>query len=84
MRCNSGKRAYRTETLAVDALLEAHVHFDYRPGTGPVNFYKCEECGEFHLTSRGASNSKLTEALANGTIYKLKRAAAWNDKLKGR
>jgi len=84
MRCSSGKRAYTTETLANEALLQAHVLFNYRAGTGPVNYYKCEDCGAYHLTSQGLMNAQLTEALANGTIKKLKTAAEWNDKFKGR
>lgn len=82
MRCRSGKRAYTTETLATEALLEAHVHFDYRMGTGPCNHYRCEDCGEYHLTSQGSMNAQLAEALANGTIKKLKMAAAWSNKFK--
>lgn len=84
MKCISGKRAYVSEQLATDALLEAHIQFEYRTGTGPVTFYKCEDCGNFHLTSQGAMHARLTEALANGTIQKQKAAADWGNKFKKR
>ena len=84
MRCTSGKRIYVTETLANDALLEAHVQFDYRVGTGPVNFYKCDDCGNYHLTSKGPMHVQMATALANGTILKLKTSARWTAKLTGK
>lgn len=84
MRCSSGKRAYTTEALAIEALLQAHVLFNYRTGTGPVNYYKCEDCGAYHLTSQGLMNEQLTKALADGSIKKLRTAAEWNDRFKNR
>ncbi len=82
MKCISGKRAFLSEPLATDALFEAHIQFNYRAGTGPVAFYKCEDCGQYHLTSKGTMNAQLAEALANGTIKKLKAAAEWDEKFK--
>jgi hypothetical protein len=84
VNCNSGKRSYRSEALATDALIEAHVQFNYRTGTGPVNYYKCEDCADYHLTSQGAVNTRLAEAQANGTIKKLKAASEWSNKFKSR
>ncbi|HRE67206.1 MAG TPA: hypothetical protein PLM56_17355 [Cyclobacteriaceae bacterium] len=84
MMCPSGKRSYISEALATDALIEAHIQFEYRTGNGPVAFYKCEDCGAYHLTSNGVMNTRLAEALANGTIKRQKAAAGWNDKLKKR
>jgi hypothetical protein len=84
MSCISGKRTYLSEALATDALIGAHIQFEYRKGTGPVSFYKCEDCGNYHLTSRGTLNPKLAEALANGSIKKQKMAAVWNERFKNR
>lgn len=84
MRCSSGKRTYTTEALANEALLQAHVLFNYRAGAGPVNYYKCEDCGAYHLTSQGLMNEQLAKAQADGTIKKLRTAAEWNERFKGR
>ena len=84
MKCTTGKRVYLTELLAEDALIEAHIHFDYRAGGGPIAIYQCDDCGQYHLTSRGPMNVPLAKQLANGTISKQKQAKRWQDKFKGR
>ncbi|MEQ1586138.1 MAG: hypothetical protein ABL895_09685 [Cyclobacteriaceae bacterium] len=81
-KCPTGKRLYLSEQLAEDALIEAHVHFDYRSGSGPVAVYQCEECGNYHLTSRGPMNTRLSQLLTNGTIQKQKEAARWQGRFK--
>jgi len=83
-KCLTGKRLYQSEQLAEDALIEAHIHFDYRLGGGPVAVYRCEECGDYHLTSRGPMNTRLSQLHANGTIQKQKEAAQWQSKFKER
>jgi len=83
-KCPTGKRLYPSEQLAEDALIEAHIHFDYRAGGGPVSVYQCDECGEYHLTSRFPINARLAELLANGTINKQKEAGRWQSKFKMR
>ncbi|MEY4929700.1 MAG: hypothetical protein RI909_424 [Bacteroidota bacterium] len=81
-KCVTGKRVYHSEQLAEDALIEAHIHFNYNAGGGPVAVYQCEDCGEYHLTSRSPMNTRLAELLANGTIRKHKEASRWQDKFK--
>jgi len=83
-KCSTGKRIYHTEQLAEDALIEAHIHFDYRAGGGPVAVYKCDDCGEYHLTSRGPMNTQLSKKLTDGTIKKQKEAGNWQRKFKMR
>lgn len=83
-KCTTGKRLYSNEQLAEDALIEAHIHFDYRSGGGPVAVYQCEECGNYHLTSQGAMNPRLSQQLANGVINKQKEAGRWQSKFKMR
>lgn len=80
--CSSGKRAYATEQLAEEALLGAHVHYDYRNGSGPVSFYLCSDCGAYHLTSTGAMNPRLADAIANGSLKRDKEARRWEDKFR--
>ncbi|MBK8293023.1 MAG: hypothetical protein IPK96_20870 [Flammeovirgaceae bacterium] len=82
VKCKTGKRLYVNETLAEDALLDAHINFDYRAGSGPVAIYQCEECGNYHLTSHGEMNKRLALQLQNGFIQKQKQAAGWQDRWK--
>jgi hypothetical protein len=81
-KCPTGKRLYHSEQLAEDALIEAHIHFDYRAGGGPLAVYQCDECGEYHLTSRGPMNARLASQIADGTIKKHKEAGRWQGKFK--
>lgn len=81
-RCISGKRIYFTRQIAEDALIESWTRFNYTANNGPVAVYQCEECGHFHLTSRGPMNEKLSKALAEGGIGRQKEANRWLDKLK--
>jgi hypothetical protein len=81
-KCPTGKRLYLSEQLAEDALIEAHVHFNFRSGSGPVAVYRCEDCGNYHLTSQGPMNTRLSQLLTNGTIKKQKEAARWQGKFK--
>jgi hypothetical protein len=83
-KCTTGKRVYISEQLAEDALIEAHINFDYRTGGGPLAVYRCEDCGNYHLTSQGIMNPRLAKQLANGTITKQKEAGRWQSKFKMR
>ncbi|QOI97442.1 MAG: hypothetical protein HRU69_08045 [Flammeovirgaceae bacterium] len=81
-KCTSGKRSYATAALAEEALLEAHIHFAYERANGPVTFYPCEECGQYHLTSKGPLNERLASLIKNGELERLKQGQAWARKLK--
>jgi hypothetical protein len=81
-KCVSHKNSYATATLAEDALIEAHTRFDFAPGQGPIAIYRCDDCGEYHLTSRGPQNEKLTEFLKSGQLPRLKEGNWWLNKLK--
>ncbi len=83
-KCPTGKRLYHSEQLAENALIDAHIHFDYRAGGGPVAVYRCDDCGEYHLTSRTPMNANLAQKLAEGTIEKQKEAGRWQTKIKQR
>lgn len=80
--CSSGKRSYINEAIAVEALIEAHVHFDYGNRSGPMATYQCDECGQFHLTSGGPMNQKLEQYQRDGTLDKLRIAQRWSTKWK--
>ncbi len=82
MKCNSGKRSYLTGQLAEEALIEAHINFDYRAGGGPIAIYVCGECGAYHLTSQGTMNERLAGLIKDGYIQNQKEAAQWQQNFK--
>ena len=82
IKCVSHKKVYPTLEIAEDALIDAHTHFDYAPHKGPVAVYQCENCGHYHLTSKGTMNKKLSQFISEGKINKQKEANRWLDKLK--
>ena len=81
-RCISGKRGYMTQEIAEDVLIEAHTRYEYRPQGGPIAVYQCEDCGQFHLTSKGPMNERLSRALSEGVISRQKEANRWLDKVR--
>ena len=81
-KCISGKRVFQTHDDAVDALLAARTKFDYRQGHGPVSVYHCDDCGFFHLTSKGPMNETLKKSLNDGSIDRKKEADDWEERLK--
>ena len=75
---------YLTKEIAEDALIEARTNFEYASGSGPVSVYQCEDCGYYHLTSKGPVNEKLAKFLAEGKIDRQKEANRWLRKIKKR
>lgn len=84
LKCVSGKYRYPSQLLAEDALIELWSRNDYPAGRGPVSVYQCEDCGDFHFTSKGEMNPRLLEAIASKKISLQKEANKWLDKFKKR
>jgi len=82
MKCISQKRIYQTHEQAEEALINARTRFDYPAQAGPVAVYHCDDCGYFHLTSKGEINERLARELAAGSIERQKVADHWARKLK--
>ena len=80
--CISHKKSYPSLAFAEDALVEAWIKFEYTQGSGPIAVYKCEDCGEYHFTSKGLMNEKLSSALATGKIKREREGNDWLNKLK--
>lgn len=80
--CVSHKKIYLSLQAAEDALIEAWTKFEYRPGTGPISIYKCDDCGNYHFTSRGEMNERLKQHLEEGTIRRQREADYWIGKMK--
>ncbi|WP_367914381.1 hypothetical protein [Leadbetterella sp. DM7] len=77
MSCS--KRSYLSEELAVTALLEVRSRFETNSS---VTVYLCEDCGQWHLTSRGTIHPKLTALLQSGEITRRIEAGHWERKLR--
>ena len=84
IKCISSKKVYATSQIAEDALIEARTQFDYGPNKGPVAVYQCEDCGYFHLTSKGAVNPRLAQYISDGKLQRQKEANKWMEKIKRR
>jgi hypothetical protein len=81
-RCVSGKRMYQTQEIAEDVLIETWTRFDFNERNGPVAVYCCDDCGTYHLTSKGPMNEKLARAIADGLIKRQSEANRWSDKFR--
>jgi ABC-type ATPase with predicted acetyltransferase domain len=75
---------YDSKEIAEEVLLETWSRFEFASNNGPVAVYQCEDCGRYHLTSKGPMNEKLAQALREGKIQRQKEANRWADKLKRR
>lgn len=72
------KRSYYSENLALDALIEARIRFLQNSS---VTVYQCEDCGAWHLTSRGGLHPRLAKELESGNLEKNRLAYQWEKKL---
>ena len=68
--CPSQKKMYPSESVAIDALIEARTHFEFKLNQGPVAVYLCDDCSHYHLTSQGNMNTRLAKYLNDGTLNK--------------
>lgn len=77
--CPSGKRAFVTEVQAEEALIDTRTRRgdDLR---GPVAFYRCDDCGQFHLTSKGPMNARLAQYIKEGKLKLNQEAERWKSK----
>ncbi len=80
--CPTHKKIYPSEAIAEDALLEAHVRFDYGKSSGPIAIYQCDECGYYHFTSKGIINAKLATFLNSSSKKIEDEATRWQNKWK--
>ena len=81
MKCRSGKRAYQTEQEAEEALLGVRINF-YHDASGPVNYYLCEDCGSYHLTSTGTTHPMLDDEDVLARIKLERESQEWERKLR--
>jgi hypothetical protein len=79
--CVSNKKPFLSKELAEEALIESHSQFEHKGG-GPVAIYQCEDCGYFHLTSKGQMNPRLATLIQEGKIDRARQANQWLHKIK--
>lgn len=79
MGCSSKKVCYNSPEEAEEALLQARAKYRH----GPVAFYECEFCGQYHLTSKGDKHIGLETKEEEERIQKEQEARFWEDKFKG-
>ncbi|ADQ18807.1 hypothetical protein [Leadbetterella byssophila] len=77
MSCS--KRSYSSEELALTALLEVRGRFENNQA---VTVYQCEDCGLWHLTSKGNLHPALKRFLDTGQARKQLEAEYWERKLR--
>jgi hypothetical protein len=81
-RCSTGKKVYDTQLIAEDVLIDLWTRFDYVQNHAPVSVYRCDDCGYYHLTSKGPMNDRLSAYLSSNKLKLNKEANRWLDKFK--
>jgi len=82
--CSTKKKVYLSAEIAEDVLIETWTRYDFNVGSGPVTVYRCDDCGYYHLTSKGVMNEKLARYIKEGKIKRQKEADNWLNKMKKR
>lgn len=82
MKCVTGKVCYQSKDLAEEALVEARGRSHFREGSGPIAVYQCEDCGEWHFTSKGTPSELLRSTEVREQIRNQQEAEYWTRKLK--
>ncbi|HTJ48292.1 MAG TPA: hypothetical protein VL443_02480 [Cyclobacteriaceae bacterium] len=82
--CSTKKKVYLSPEIAEDVLIETWTRYDFNDGSGPIAIYRCDDCGYYHLTSKGVMNEKLARYIKEGKIKKQKEANDWLNKIKKR
>lgn len=77
VRCVSGKRAYEKQEDAEDALIRSRINSGEH---GAKNIYLCDDCGHWHLTSKGPL-SDLIDKYAR-EIQRARTGEFWKDRFR--
>ncbi len=80
MGCITGKNGYYREEEAQEALIRSHIRFS----NAANNYYLCEECGEYHLTSQGGLHPLLDDPKLQQRIKREKQEQEWLARLNKR
>ena len=78
MKCRSGKNSYLTEPEVQEALIRSQITFR----SAASNYYLCDDCGEFHLTSQSIEHPLLNDPSTKSRISKERKENEWKDKFR--
>lgn len=78
MSCSTGKNGYYTEEEVQEALIRSHIKFI----KAAINYYQCNDCGEFHLTSQGALHSLINKPKVQERIKRERRSQEWEGRFR--
>ncbi len=78
MRCPTGKNGYYSESEVQEALIRSQIRFLQ----AAKNYYKCHDCGEYHLTSQGEFNSILNDSEVVARIKREQSEQEWTGRIK--
>ena len=73
MRCPTGKKGYYLEREVQEALIRSHIRFLQ----AAKNYYRCHDCGEYHLTSQGELNPIINEPETKARIKREQQEQEW-------
>lgn len=81
MKCSTGKRRYPSKQMAEEALVEVRGRFYFRNDSGPIAVYQCDDCGDWHFTSKGPASGLLKDQNIQERIDNQREAEFWSQKL---
>ena len=76
MGCSINKKSYYLESDAQEALIRSNIRFV----KAAVNYYVCDQCSEYHLTSKGESNPLLNQFTVKERIINERRLQDWSER----
>lgn len=82
MGCVTGKKMFPSRELAEEALIAARTIYKVRESSGPQSVYLCNDCGEWHLTSRNAPDSPVNNPETKERISRQVESDFWEQKFK--
>jgi len=82
MNCSTGKRSFLTKELAEEALISNRSRFHHNDESGPINVYLCNDCGNYHFTSKGPKSALLDDEKVQNHINLNREAGYWERKLR--
>ena len=71
-----------SKELAEEALIANRSKFHHNEENGPINVYECEDCGNWHFTSKGPKSELLSSPEIRKSISLNREASYWERKLR--
>ena len=78
MSCSTGKNGYYSEDEVREALIRSHIRFV----KAASSYYKCLDCGDYHLTSRGSLHPMLEDPEVQRRIQQERHVQEWEGRFK--